>query len=236
MRSARSFGFNPMSHILVAYQQILFDGDFHHWEGLGARGPGGPRDLRPRRLPLRAPPRHPGGGSVSGPPAIVAQGLTKIYRRFLHQNQFKTLKSALLTGSLLSDLRADETFTALEGVSFDVPKGSTFGVIGANGSGKSTLLKLLAGITKPTRGTLTVQGRISALIELGAGLPSRDQRSRERLHQRHHARPQPARDRRPLRRDRGVRRDAALHRRPREDLLLGHVHAPRLLRGHTRGA
>jgi ABC-type polysaccharide/polyol phosphate transport system ATPase subunit len=106
---------------------------------------------------------------VSGTPAIVAQGLTKIYRRFLHQNQFKTLKSALLTGSLLSDLRADETFTALEGVSFDVPRGATFGVIGANGSGKSTLLKLLAGITKPTRGTLTVQGRISALIELGAG-------------------------------------------------------------------
>jgi lipopolysaccharide transport system ATP-binding protein len=106
---------------------------------------------------------------VSGAPAIVAHDVTKIYRRFLHQNQFKTLKSALLTGSLLSDLKADETFTALEGVSFDVPTGSTFGVIGANGSGKSTLLKLLAGITKPTRGTLTVKGRISALIELGAG-------------------------------------------------------------------
>ena len=54
-------------------------------------------------------------------------------------------------------------------MSFDVPKGSTFGVIGENGSGKSTLLKLLAGITKPTRGSLVVDGRISALIELGAG-------------------------------------------------------------------
>jgi ABC-type polysaccharide/polyol phosphate transport system ATPase subunit len=106
---------------------------------------------------------------VSGTPAIVARDVTKIYRRFLHQNQFKTLKSALLTGSLLSDLKADETFTALEGVSFDVPTGTTFGVIGANGSGKSTLLKLLAGITKPTRGSLSVHGRISALIELGAG-------------------------------------------------------------------
>jgi ABC-type polysaccharide/polyol phosphate transport system ATPase subunit len=102
-------------------------------------------------------------------PAVVAQGVAKVYRRFLHKNQFRTLKSALLTGSLLTDLRPDETFTALAGVSFDVPKGSTFGVIGENGSGKSTLLKLMAGITKPTRGTIDVEGRISALIELGAG-------------------------------------------------------------------
>jgi ABC-type polysaccharide/polyol phosphate transport system ATPase subunit len=102
-------------------------------------------------------------------PAVVAQDLAKVYRRFLHKNQFRTLKSALLTGSLLSDLAADQTFTALDGVSFEVPKGTTFGVIGENGSGKSTLLKLLAGITKPTRGRLQVEGRISALIELGAG-------------------------------------------------------------------
>ena len=95
--------------------------------------------------------------------------MAKVYRRFVHQNQFKTLKSALLTGSLLSDLRPDQTFTALDSVTFDVERGTTFGVIGENGSGKSTLLKLLAGITKPTRGTLSVEGRISALIELGAG-------------------------------------------------------------------
>ena len=101
--------------------------------------------------------------------AVAAQDLAKVYRRFLHKNQFKTLKSALLTGSLLSDLAPDQTFTALAGVSFEVPKGTTFGVIGENGSGKSTLLKLLAGITKPTRGRLQVEGRISALIELGAG-------------------------------------------------------------------
>ncbi|HLA79260.1 MAG TPA: ABC transporter ATP-binding protein [Vicinamibacteria bacterium] len=102
-------------------------------------------------------------------PAITALDLAKVYRRFLHRNQFRTLKSALLTGSLLADLAPDQTFTALDGVSFEVPKGSTFGVIGENGSGKSTLLKLLAGITKPTRGRLSVEGRISALIELGAG-------------------------------------------------------------------
>jgi ABC-type polysaccharide/polyol phosphate transport system ATPase subunit len=105
---------------------------------------------------------------VTGP-AVVAEEVTKIYRRFLHQHQFRTLKSALLTGSLITDLRPDETFTALDGVSFEVPRGATFGVIGENGSGKSTLLKLLAGITKPTRGVLRVDGRISALIELGAG-------------------------------------------------------------------
>jgi ABC-type polysaccharide/polyol phosphate transport system ATPase subunit len=102
-------------------------------------------------------------------PAVVARGLAKVYRRFMHRNQFKTLKSALLTGSIITDLTPDQTFTALDGVSFEVPKGTTFGVIGENGSGKSTLLKLLAGITRPTRGTLDVQGRVSALIELGAG-------------------------------------------------------------------
>jgi ABC-type polysaccharide/polyol phosphate transport system ATPase subunit len=101
--------------------------------------------------------------------AIVGKDVTKIYRRYAHRNQFKTLKSALLTGSVLSDLRPEETFTALDGVSFEVPRGSTFAVIGENGSGKSTLLKLVAGITKPTRGTLSVEGRVSALIELGAG-------------------------------------------------------------------
>jgi ABC-type polysaccharide/polyol phosphate transport system ATPase subunit len=103
------------------------------------------------------------------PPAIVAQSVTKRYRRFAHRNQLRTLKSALLTGSVLADLKPEETFTALEDVSFEVPRGSTFAVIGENGSGKSTLLKLVAGITKPTRGSLSAPGRVSALIELGAG-------------------------------------------------------------------
>ena len=102
-------------------------------------------------------------------PAVVARDVAKVYRRFMHRNQFKTLKSALLTGSVIKGLTPDQTFTALDGVSFEVPKGTTFGVIGENGSGKSTMLKLLAGITKPTRGSLRVDGRVSALIELGAG-------------------------------------------------------------------
>ena len=101
-------------------------------------------------------------------PAIALTNVTKIYRRYTGR-QFSTLKSALLQRSLMRDLQPSETFPALTDVSFTVPKGSTYGVIGRNGSGKSTALKLVAGITKPTGGVVRVDGRISALIELGAG-------------------------------------------------------------------
>ena len=101
-------------------------------------------------------------------PAIELVNVSKVYRRY-GGRQFSTLKSALLQRSILRDLRPSETFPALTDVTFSVPKGSTYGVIGKNGSGKSTALKLVAGITKPTSGTVRVVGRISALIELGAG-------------------------------------------------------------------
>jgi ABC-type polysaccharide/polyol phosphate transport system ATPase subunit len=100
--------------------------------------------------------------------AIELVNVSKIYRRYTGR-QFATLKSALLKRSILRDLRPDEAFSALKDVSFSVAKGSTVGVIGRNGSGKSTALKLVAGITKPTSGRVKVDGRISALIELGAG-------------------------------------------------------------------
>src|SRR3989449_8239651 len=100
--------------------------------------------------------------------AIELVGISKIYRRYGGRH-FSTLKSALLQRSILRDLQPSETFPALTNVSFTVPKGSTYGVIGRNGSGKSTALKLVAGITKPTSGTVRGDGRISALIELGAG-------------------------------------------------------------------
>ena len=101
--------------------------------------------------------------------AIDVSHATKVYRRYSRRRQFATLKSALLGGSLVRDLRPDETFPAVQDVSFTVPAGRTLGVIGRNGSGKSTMLKLVAGISKPTSGTVRVNGRISALIELGAG-------------------------------------------------------------------
>jgi len=102
-------------------------------------------------------------------PAIEVVRASKVYRRYSHRKQFATLKSALLSRSLISSLAPDETFTALNDVTVTVPAGRTLGVIGRNGSGKSTLLKLVAGITKPSSGTVKVNGRISALIELGAG-------------------------------------------------------------------
>ena len=101
--------------------------------------------------------------------AIEIVNASKVYRRFSQRKQFATLKSALLSRSLIRDLSPDETFPALKNVNLSVARGRTLGVIGRNGSGKSTLLKLVAGITKPTSGTVTVNGRISALIELGAG-------------------------------------------------------------------
>src|SRR6476620_11285209 len=101
--------------------------------------------------------------------AIEVLHASQIYRRYDRRRQFATLKSALLSRSLVRDLKPDETFAAVQDVSFTVPKGRTLGVIGRNGSGKSTMLKLVAGITKPTTGSVKVQGRISALIQLGAG-------------------------------------------------------------------
>src|SRR6476619_2637790 len=101
--------------------------------------------------------------------AITLTHASKVYRRYSRRHQFTTLKSALLSRSLTRDLRPDETFAAVRDVTFETPRGRTLGVIGRNGSGKSTLLKLVAGITKPTTGTVHVNGRSSALIELGAG-------------------------------------------------------------------
>ena len=62
-----------------------------------------------------------------------------------------------------------EDFVALDKVSFDIPKGDVFGIVGLNGSGKSTLLKIISGILTPTKGSVNTHGTIAPLIELGAG-------------------------------------------------------------------
>ena len=102
-------------------------------------------------------------------PAVEVRDVRKIYRRYGRRKSFGTLKSALLSGGVLKHLRPDSVFQALDGVSFDVRPGATLGIVGRNGSGKSSLLKLIAGIGKPSAGTIHVTGRVSALIELGAG-------------------------------------------------------------------
>lgn len=95
--------------------------------------------------------------------ALAVNDLWKSYRLYHERNQY--LKAAILKGR-----RARyEEFWALKGVDFQVPTGSTFGVIGSNGSGKSTLLKTMAGILQPEKGSVRIDGRVSALLELGAG-------------------------------------------------------------------
>jgi ABC-type polysaccharide/polyol phosphate transport system ATPase subunit len=100
---------------------------------------------------------------------VVVSGLSKHYRRMAPGFQLRTLKSALLEGSLVRGLSAAESIAAVRDVSFTVGRGEAFGLIGSNGSGKSTLLKLVAGILRPDAGSVTVDGRVAALIELGAG-------------------------------------------------------------------
>jgi ABC-2 type transport system ATP-binding protein/lipopolysaccharide transport system ATP-binding protein len=101
--------------------------------------------------------------------AIEVENVSRIYQKYSARHRFQTFKSALVKGDLFKALEADELVTALEDINLRVEKGQTFGVIGENGSGKSTLLKLVAGIAKPTQGKVRTAGKVSALIELGAG-------------------------------------------------------------------
>lgn len=109
------------------------------------------------------------GGMMEPEAAIRVEQLSKLYRRTLPGDRLRTLKSILVEGTLIGNLRREEAIVALEGIDFEVRRGEAFGVIGGNGSGKSTLLKLIAGMLKPTSGRITVRGRVAALIELGAG-------------------------------------------------------------------
>ena len=107
--------------------------------------------------------------------AISVQGLSKLYRRYRrHHQSIKEIVAHRSRGQW-------EDFWALTDVSFDVRRGQFVGVIGNNGSGKSTLLKVLTGILRPNRGRIVIDGRISSLLELGAGFHS-EYTGRENVH------------------------------------------------------
>ena len=95
--------------------------------------------------------------------AVVAEDVSKRFRLYHERNQS-------LKATLMRRRRAVvEEFWALKDVSVEVPEGSTFGLIGENGSGKSTLMKCMAKILRPDHGKVVVHGKVSALLELGAG-------------------------------------------------------------------
>ena len=95
--------------------------------------------------------------------AIQVEDVTKIYR--LYEKPIDRLKETVS----VTHKNYHRDFYALNGISFQVKKGETVGIIGTNGSGKSTILKIITGVLTPTTGTVKVDGKISALLELGAG-------------------------------------------------------------------
>ena len=100
------------------------------------------------------------------PPTAPRSASRASARRFrVYRRRETTLKETILRGR-----RGEwEELRAADNLSFTVPHGQALGVIGPNGAGKSTLLKLMARILMPDKGRLTVDGRVSALLELGAG-------------------------------------------------------------------
>jgi len=98
--------------------------------------------------------------------AIKIENLTKVYN--LYNSPMDRLKEALSP----TRRKYHHDFHALNDVSFEVKKGATVGIIGRNGSGKSTLLKIITGVLTPSNGSVQVNGRLSALLELGAGFNS----------------------------------------------------------------
>lgn len=95
--------------------------------------------------------------------AVSVEHVSKKFRLYHEKNQ--NLKTAIMRGKRT----IHEDFWALKDVSFKVPEGSTFGLIGSNGSGKSTLLKCLAKIYYPTEGSIKANGKVAALLEVGSG-------------------------------------------------------------------
>ena len=103
--------------------------------------------------------------------AITVDQLSKHYYLRGHGQELKT--ALLSLPAMLFNRRGRQEFWALRDISFSMKRGEFLGIAGPNGSGKSTLLRVIAGISTPTSGTVTVSGRISTLLELGAGFHPR---------------------------------------------------------------
>jgi ABC-type polysaccharide/polyol phosphate transport system ATPase subunit len=114
---------------------------------------------------------------VSADLAAVLDGVSKRY--ILYRRRAGGLKDRII-GRLAGRSEGREELWALEGVSLEVARGETLGVIGPNGCGKSTLLQVVAGILEPDRGSVSVRGRVTSLLELGAGF-SPDLTGRENI-------------------------------------------------------
>ena len=95
--------------------------------------------------------------------AIKIENLTKIYK--LYDKPVDRLKESLS----ISKKSRHKDYYALKDVNLEVRKGEIFGIVGTNGSGKSTILKIITGVLTQTSGTVDINGKISALLELGAG-------------------------------------------------------------------
>jgi ABC-type polysaccharide/polyol phosphate transport system ATPase subunit len=103
------------------------------------------------------------------PPAIRLAGVRKRFRKYTVRGGYTTLKSSLVNRVFRAKFPVGNYLDVLNGIDLEIPAGLTLGIIGRNGSGKSTLLKVMAGIIRPDQGEVEVRGRVSPLIELGAG-------------------------------------------------------------------
>jgi ABC-type polysaccharide/polyol phosphate transport system ATPase subunit len=104
---------------------------------------------------------------ASRPAAIACIDVWKQYYFYAHRP--RKLKEAIFDAVMLRRRATDDEVYAIRDFNLTVCPGETVGVVGHNGAGKSTLLKLLSRIHRPTRGSVTINGRLSAIIELGAG-------------------------------------------------------------------
>ncbi|MCC6221580.1 MAG: ABC transporter ATP-binding protein [Deltaproteobacteria bacterium] len=115
----------------------------------------------------------PNGTGEHGDSHLASIELSNVSKRFrrasLARKSYDTLKTRILDGLFRRSGGKENFFCALDDITVRVRSGESLGVIGRNGSGKSTLLKLISGIYQPDKGSVSVKGRISALIELGAG-------------------------------------------------------------------